>query len=304
MAVLAVLLSTLAASATAAALRRFVSDVPLPGVSPVDLVAAFFDTTPLTITTTTAWTRVPEVIETHRLYTDHTVWRRMFVQDWDGLPAALRQRGLAAMLHHHRALIATRTAGAPMTAADWDAIPHPVRAMAFVNMIEHWAAIEQPGAQFGLPHGEVLRTLKAICMTESWFEHRAISTNDDGSSDLGLAQASDYARAVTNRWSAAGLWPLTMSDQDYFNPWPATRWLVAWFTVMLEESRGDLELAIRAYNVGRPRARVRGEDYLRVVLARRRRYFEGPSGSPAWAHLTAFRHAAIGDARDETSRAP
>jgi hypothetical protein len=113
---------------------------------------------------------------------------------------------------------------------------------------------------------EVLRTVKAIGMSESWFEHRAVNTNVDGSSDVGLPQASDYARPVTNRWTAAGLWHLPMLEDDYFNPWKA--------------------------------------NYLRVVLSRRHQYFEGPSGSPAWQIISESRRAALAAGRDRHIPAP
>jgi hypothetical protein len=256
-------------------------------------VRAFFDTTPVTITNTLGWTTTPETVEMHRLRTDWTVWRRMFFRDWDRLSDPPRRAALVAMIDHYRPLLASRTAGADLTSSDWDLVPQPIRAMAFVNMIEHWAAHDRPGRQFDLDEAEVLRTIKAICMSESWFEHRAVNTNSDGSSDVGLPQASDYARVVTARWTAAGLWNLPMREEDYFNPWKATRWLVAWFNLMLDEAGGDIELAIRAYNVGRPRARTAGENYLHVVLARRRQYFEGPSGSPAWQILSESRRAEL-----------
>lgn len=283
----------LAGATGGVAVRRFVLDVPLPIVPSVDVVKAFYDTTPITITTTVAWTTTAETVEVHQLLTDWTVWRRMFFRDWDRLPDPLRRTALGAMIDHYRPLLANRTAGAALTAADWDVVPQPIRAMAFVNMIEYWVARDRPGRQFGLDEAEVLRTIKAICMSESWFEHRAVNTNADGSSDVGLPQASDFARRVTSRWTAAGLWDLPMDEDDYFNPWKATRWLVAWFNLMLDEAGGDIELAVRAYNVGRPRASTAGENYLRIVLSRRRQYFEGPSRSTAWQILSESRRAAL-----------
>jgi hypothetical protein len=63
---------------------------------------------------------------------------------------------------------------------------------------------------------------------------------------------------------------------------------------MLQESDGDVDLAIRAYNKGIGDALDgAGDEYLTAVRRRRRRYFVGPSGSPTWAALSAYRHHAI-----------
>ena len=110
----------LAGAAGVAAVRRFVGHVPLPTAASVDLVRAFFDTTPVTITTTLAWTTTPETVEMHRLRTDWTVWRRMFFRDWDRLSDPPRRAALVAMIDYYRPLLASRTAGAALTPFDWD----------------------------------------------------------------------------------------------------------------------------------------------------------------------------------------
>jgi hypothetical protein len=187
-----------------------------------------------------------------------------------------------------------------MSAYDWDAIPQPIRAMATVGMIEYWMSRYDVGAAFGLDRGAVLRTVKAIAMSESWFEHRAIYVNRDGATDIGLGGASEFARRTIRQGYEEGWSDFTLTDDDYFNPWLASRWLAFWFDLMLREANGDMNLAIRAYNRGIGQARAgAGEEYLSGVERRRRRYFEGPSDSPTWRALSRLRrqqhHSAVPD---------
>ena len=85
--------------------------------------------------------------------------------------------------------------------------------------------------------------------------------------------ASQYARDTLRRWHARGLVGFTLRDEEYFNPWLASRWLVFWLGLSIGEARGDLDLAVRAYNVGISRAIAGdGEAYLEGVERRRQRY--------------------------------
>ena len=51
---------------------------------------------------------------------------------------------------------------------------------------------------------------------------------------------------------------LTFTDDDYFNPWLASRWLAFWVDLMLQEANGDMDLVVRVYNWGIGAGRVMG----------------------------------------------
>jgi hypothetical protein len=262
----------------------------LPAVPAVSPFGLFYDLRPTEVQVTRNWLKFTVVVPRYQFVTDPTIWRQMHFEDWDLLDADARRLGLAGLLAHHGHLITDATRWQRMSPTDWDEVPQPVRAMAIVGMIEHWVAHDQPGAAYGLDPGLVLRTSKAIAMSESWFDHRAVFTNRDGSQDIGLGGASQYARDTLRRWHARGLVGFTLRDEEYFNPWLASRWLVFWLGLSIGEARGDLDLAVRAYNVGISRAIAGdGEAYLEGVERRRQRYFEGPSHSPTWAALSQYR---------------
>jgi hypothetical protein len=50
----------------------------------------------------------------------------------------------------------------------------------------------------------------------------ALHLNADGSV-IGIGGASDFARRTIRRWYVAGLCDFPMSDDDYYNPWLASR---------------------------------------------------------------------------------
>ena len=125
-------------------------------------------------------------------------------------------------------------------------------------------------------------------MAESWFQHRAVNENADGTSDLGLAQATTATRDLL-RWRAGvGLTDFRFEDQDYFDPLKASRVLVYWFALMLDETGGDLDLATSAYHVGSGRARAgEGAEYLAGVLRIEKSFMTSAAQSPSWRFLRA-----------------
>ncbi len=290
--VLLVCVSALAAAIYAA--RVLEVPIALPTVPSIRASTFLFDLTPIRVRTTVEWQKVFVTVPRWDFLHDHTLWRRMQFEDWDVLPADARNSGLQRLLTRYGSLATDRGGWRTMTANDWDYVPQPARVMAIAGMIEYWVGRYNVGADAGLDREFAARTVKAIVMSESWFEHRARHRNTDGSVDIGIGGASEFARRTIRRWYAAGLCDFTMSDDDYDNPWLASRWIAFWFAEMLQEADGDADLAIRAYNKGIGAAlEGEGEEYLTGVRRRRRRYFVGPSGSPTWAALSVYRHHSL-----------
>jgi hypothetical protein len=151
-------------------------------------------------------------------------------------------------------------------------------------MIRYWSGFYRVGSAFNLPRGTVTNAMGAITMVESWFEHRAVFTNRAGNRDVGLGQFSDWTRARLSSLLETGRVDFAPPDESgYYNPWQATRMIALWFDLMLEEHRGDVDAAIRAYHRGSPLARTgEGEDYLANVVSKRRTFMRGQGRSPAW----------------------
>lgn len=129
----------------------------------------------------------------------------------------------------------------------------------------------------------------AIVMAESWFEHRAVSTSRSGNRDLGLGQASDWARSTLHRLHQEGAIDFAPADDaDYLDPWHAMRMVAVWFELMLHETNGDLDAAVRAHHAGSAAARLgEAEDYLANVTRKRRRFMRHEDSTPTWRSLAA-----------------
>lgn len=243
------------------------------------------DLTLVEATVMEGWHAKPTVVTAEEVRTDRFLWRRMFFRNWDGLPGALREDGLAAMHERYRGVLRGPERWDAMDAGDWDRVPQPVRAMAVLGMIDCWQHRYRPGERHRLRPREVGDRMKAVAMAESWFQHRAVSENPDGSRDLGISQATDATRSRIRVLYVRGFSDFGLADEDYFDPWPGTRALVYWFSLLVEEAGGDLDLATRAYNVGTERARAgAAAGYLETVL-RREAWLLGRSPSPTWTWL-------------------
>jgi len=125
-------------------------------------------------------------------------------------------------------------------------------------------------------------------MVESWFERDAVNAGRSGNRDLGLAQASDSCRRKLARLAGEGRVDFAMQEDDYFDPWKATRVATFWFLRLLGQAHGDLDLAVRAYHRGIVAARRgAGEEYLANVVAKRRTYMRNHGAASAWAFVFA-----------------
>jgi hypothetical protein len=269
----------IAGSATSTARSR-----PAPPAAPT--VGLFRAPSPIIVTVTGAGGRAPWHTTVDELLMNAVMWNRMHLADWNGVPVTVQHRGLDRMLTCYAGVLNTPSAWDAMTPHDWDRIPQPIRTVAYRRMVAYWSGYYDVGEQFGLPPLEVANTLAAIVMSESWFDHRARGVNRDGTIDIGLAQASPFARERLRALHAANRVDASFSENEYLDPWKATRFVAMWMTLMLEENGGDLDLAVRAYNRGTAAAGdALGAEYLDAVRRRLNRYIRNRDAPPAWRYI-------------------
>jgi len=282
-ALMAVLLLT--AIAAIVELRRSL-ETTLPDVARPDLASFLFDTSPVTVVFTIGGDHVPWHTTADDLRGNATLWRRMHLAEWNTVPVSLQHEGLDNMLARSHGILMNPKAWDGMRASDWDRVPQPIRTLAYRQMVAYWAGYYHVGVRYALPPRVVADTLAAIIMSESWFEHRGLLVNADGSRDIGLGGASEYARERLRQLHAQGLVDVALADDEYFNPWKATRFVAVWMSLMLDEAGGDLDLAVRAYHRGIANAGdSAGAAYLAAVNRRLSRFIRNHDAPPAWTYL-------------------
>jgi hypothetical protein len=284
-AIAALMLTGLAVLASA----RWLADyraITSPPVAAPSVRDAFIDDTRVNVSISVPGGQLPWVTTPDALVGDVALWRRMHLADWNRVPEPLREAGLEAMLRRYREVLTSPSAWDRMNADDWDLIPQPIRTVAFRHMTAYWAGYYDLGAAHGLPRHVMSDTLAAIVMSESWFDHRAIGVNRDGTRDVGLAGASEFARLRLRELHASELVDLGPEDEAYFDPWVATRFAAVWLGLLMDEADGHVDHAIGAYNRGIAGAGdALGLKYTATVHRRRSVFIRNQGSPPAWDYV-------------------